>query len=195
MRNRERILDAALDVFSSQGFRGATLDEIADRAGMSKPNILYYFDGKEAIHVALLNGLMAKWLAPLEALRDEDSPLDALMAYVATKLDMSRSMPRESRLFANEVLQGAPRMGPHLRAGLKPLFDEKCRLIRRWIEAGRIAPVDPEHLLFTIWAVTQHYADFEAQVDVLVAGQAGGWDRATAHVDGMFRTLLSPQRA
>lgn len=195
LRNRERILDAALDVFSAQGFRGATLDEIAERAGMSKPNILYYFDGKEAIHVALLNGLMAEWLAPLEALRDQDSPLEALMVYVATKLEMSRRMPRESRLFANEVLQGAPRMGPHLRAGLKPLFDAKCALITRWIEAGRIAPVDPEHLLFTIWAVTQHYADFEAQVDVLVSGQTDGWDRATAHVDGMFRKMLSPDRA
>ncbi len=193
-RNRERILEAALDVFSAQGFRGATLDEIADRAGMSKPNMLYYFDSKEAIHVALLNALMAEWLAPLEALEAGGDPLEAVMGYVAEKLDMSRRMPRESRLFANEILQGAPRMGPHLEAGLKPLFEEKCALIRQWIAEGRIADVDPEHLLFTIWAVTQHYADFEAQVAVLTPNPAQGWTRAAAHVDGMFRTMLTPQR-
>lgn len=190
LRNRRRILDAALDVFAAQGFRGATLDEIAERAGMSKPNMLYYFDSKEAIHVALLNALMSEWLAPLERLDDADDPLEALMGYIRTKLEMSRKMPRQSRLFANEILQGAPRMGPHLERGLKPLFEEKCALIRRWIAAGRIAPVDAEHFLFTVWAVTQHYADFEAQVDVLMPDKDAAWARARSHVEGMFRAML-----
>ncbi|SIS76238.1 transcriptional regulator, TetR family [Roseivivax lentus] len=194
-RNRQRILEAALEVFSAQGFRGATLDEIADCAAMSKPNMLYYFDSKEAIHVALLNTLMQEWLAPLEALDDADEPLEAIMSYVLTKLEMSRRMPRESRLFANEILQGAPRMGPHLEAGLKPLFDAKCALIRQWIDQGEIAAVDPEHLLFTIWAVTQHYADFEAQVGVLVGHSSAGWERARTHVEKMFRSLLTPRPA
>ena len=44
------ILEAALDVFSDFGFRGSTIDMIANRANLSKPNILYYFDNKEAIH-------------------------------------------------------------------------------------------------------------------------------------------------
>ncbi|ETX30152.1 TetR family transcriptional regulator C-terminal domain-containing protein [Roseivivax isoporae] len=191
-RNRRRILEAALDVFSAHGFRGATLDQIADGAGMSKPNVLYYFDGKEAIHVTLLNALMAEWLAPLEALEEAEDPVEALMGYVMTKLEMSRRLPRESRLFANEILQGAPRMGPHLERGLKPLFDAKCALIRRWAAEGRIAPVDPGHFLFTVWAVTQHYADFEAQVAVLMPDGKAAWSGARRHVDGMFRGMLLP---
>ena len=134
VRNRHRIMDAALEVFSQHGYRGATLDQIADEAGMSKPNLIYYFDGKAAIHVALLNALMEEWLAPLADMDEEGDPLDEILIYVRRKMDMSRRYPRESRLFANEIIQGAPRIGPHLQTGLKPLFDEKCALIRDWIE-------------------------------------------------------------
>ena len=104
-RNRRKILDAALDVFSAHGFRGATLDQIAEQAGLSKPNILYYFDGKEEIHITLLSQLMETWLDPLIELDPQGDPLTEILAYVQRKLEMSRDLPRESRLFANEILQ------------------------------------------------------------------------------------------
>ncbi|WP_335947784.1 TetR family transcriptional regulator C-terminal domain-containing protein [Salipiger bermudensis] len=192
IRNRRRIMDAALEVFSQHGYRGATLDQIADEAGMSKPNLIYYFDGKAAIHVALLNALMEEWLAPLAEMDEGGDPLDEILTYVRRKMDMSRRYPRESKLFANEIIQGAPRMGPHLETGLKPLFDEKCALIRGWIEEGRLAPTDPQQLIFSIWAITQHYADFEAQVRVLIPNESAGWDAAHAHVETLFRKLLAP---
>jgi TetR/AcrR family transcriptional regulator len=190
-RNRKRILEAALDVFSSHGYRGATLDLISDEAGLSKPNILYYFSGKEEIHVTLLNQLMETWLDPLEDLNAEGAPLEEIMRYVHRKLEMSREFPRESRLFANEILQGAPRMAPHLQSGLKPLFDRKTALIRQWISEGRLAQVEPRHLLFSIWATTQHYADFDAQVRVLTEGETNVLDGADAYLDQMFRKLLA----
>ena len=194
IRNRRRIMDAALEVFSQHGYRGATLDQIADEAGMSKPNLIYYFDGKAAIHVALLNALMEEWLAPLAEMDEGGDPLNEILTYVRRKMDMSRRYPRESKLFANEIIQGAPRMGPHLETGLKPLFDEKCALIRGWIEEGRLAPTDPQQLIFSIWAITQHYADFEAQVRVLIPNEGAGWDAAHAHVETLFRKLLmSPE--
>ena len=189
-RNRKRILDAALEVFSAHGFRGATLDQIAAEAGLSKPNILYYFDGKEAIHVTLLNQLMETWLDPLEQLNPEGEPLEEILAYVRRKLDMAQAYPRESRLFANEILQGAPRMGPHLEARLKPLVDQKAALIAGWAEAGRIAPVDPRHLIFSIWASTQHYADFEAQVNVLMP-EGGVFPGAARYLETMYRRMLT----
>jgi TetR/AcrR family transcriptional regulator len=189
-RNRRRILDAALEVFSAHGFRGATLDQIAAEAGLSKPNILYYFDGKEAIHVTLLNQLMETWLDPLEQLDPGGEPLEEILAYVRRKLDMAQAYPRESRLFANEILQGAPRMGPHLEARLKPLVDQKAALIAGWAEAGRIAPVDPRHLIFSIWASTQHYADFEAQVNVLMP-EGGVFPGAASYLETMYRRMLT----
>ncbi|SEO82176.1 transcriptional regulator, TetR family [Salinihabitans flavidus] len=192
IRNRRRILDAALEVFSHHGYRGATLDQIAAEAGLSKPNILYYFNGKEEIHVSLLNQLMTSWLDPLDHMDPDGDPLEEICAYVRRKLEMSREFPRESRLFANEILQGAPRMKPHLETTLKALFDDKTALIRRWMEAGRIAPLDPRHLIFSIWATTQHYADFDAQVRVLMAGEDDVLDGAAAYLDTMYRKLLAP---
>lgn len=192
MRNRRVILDAALEVFSRHGYRGATLDQIATEAGLSKPNILYYFNGKEEIHVTLLSQLMETWLDPLVEMDAGGDPLDEILAYVQRKLDMTRDLPRESRLFANEILQGAPRMGSQLHDGLKPLFDEKCAVITGWVAAGKLAPVDPRHLLFSIWATTQHYADFEVQVDTLLGGGAEVFDGAAAHLETLFRKLLTP---
>lgn len=192
MRNRKRILDAALEVFSRQGYRGATLDQIAAEAGLSKPNILYYFGGKQDIHVTLLSQLMQAWLDPLRALDPSGEPLDEICAYVHRKIDMSRAFPRESRLFANEILQGAPRMAPHLAKDLKPLFDEKCRLLADWMEAGKIARLDPRHLIFSIWATTQHYADFDSQVRVLTGNDAETSASAHAFLDTLYRKLLAP---
>ncbi|CUH66313.1 Rut operon repressor [Thalassovita gelatinovora] len=192
LRNRKRILDAALAVFSQHGYRGATLDQIADASGLSKPNILYYFDGKEAIHVTLLNALMDNWLDPLKKMDPDGDPLEEILGYIHRKMQMSREFPRESRLFANEVLQGAPRMKPHLETGLKTLFDEKTALIQRWMDQGKLAPCDPRHLLFSIWATTQHYADFEEQVAILTDGETDPVDGAEQFLDNMFRKLLTP---
>lgn len=190
MRNRRKILDAALDVFSTHGYRGATLDQIAVAAGLSKPNMLYYFDGKEDIHVTLLNQVMETWLDPLIEMDQDGDPVEELLAYVRRKLEMARDLPQESRLFANEILQGAPRMAPHLEAALRPLFDEKCAIIQAWIDDGQLAAVDPRHLIFSIWATTQHYADFDAQVQVLL--RAPDHDGAQSFLDTLFRKLLAP---
>lgn len=190
-RNRGLILEAALDVFSRHGYRGATLDQIAEQAGLSKPNILYYFDGKETIHVTLLNQLMDNWLAPMREIDPEGAPLDEILCYVHRKLEMSREFPRESRLFANEIIQGAPRIVGHLEEVLKPLVDDTAEVIAGWMRAGRLAPTDPRHLIFSIWATTQHYADFEVQVEVLMPGKAEQ-DEAHAFLDRMYRRLLTP---
>ncbi len=168
------ILEAALEVFSQHGFRGATLDQIAEAAGLSKPNLLYYFPGKEAIHRALLNRLLDTWLDPLRALDDTGDPIAEIAAYVRRKIEMARDYPRESRLFAQEVLQGAPRFMDVIEGPLKTLVDEKAEVIRGWVRAGRVAPVDPYHLIFAIWATTQHYADFDVQVRALLGAKGDG---------------------
>ncbi|MFC5736631.1 TetR family transcriptional regulator C-terminal domain-containing protein [Sinirhodobacter huangdaonensis] len=191
-RNIGTILEAALEVFSAQGFRGATLDQIAQAAGLSKPNLLYYFPSKEAIHVELLSGLLDDWLAPLRAMDPAGEPKAEIMAYMHRKLEMSREMPRESRLFANEILQGAPRMSALLGSELKELVDEKAAVIRAWSEAGRIAPVDPHHLIFSIWALTQHYADFDVQVRAVLGPGRDPLDEAGQFLDTLFERLLAP---
>ena len=181
---------AALSVFSSEGFRGATLDQIALAAEMSKPNLLYYFASKEAIYTALLEQLIETWLDPLRALNDDGEPLDTILDYVRRKLAMSRDYPRESRLFANEILQGAPRIGEVLEGELKTLVDDKAALIASWVEAGKIRDVDPVHLLFSIWSLTQHYADFEVQVHALLGKDTDPYADAEAYLLTLFSRML-----
>ncbi|MGI3186414.1 TetR family transcriptional regulator C-terminal domain-containing protein [Nioella aestuarii] len=192
-KNTQAILDAALEVFSGQGFRGATLDEIAAEAGLSKPNLLYYFPSKEAIHVTLLTGLMTTWLDPLRELDPEGEPVEELMTYLRRKLELSRDFPRESRLFANEILQGAPRMIGALDGELRDLVEEKCAVIREWIKAGKIADLDPHHLLFSIWALTQHYADFDVQVRAVLGPGRDPLQEASSFLDELFLKILKPE--
>ena len=190
-RNRKRILDAALEVFSARGFRGATLDQIAEGAGLSKPNLLYYFDSKESIHRLLLEDLLASWLEPLRAIDPKGDPRAEVMGYMREKLRMSREYPRESRLFANEILQGAPRLADFIAHDLKLLVDDRAALIARWSAEGRLAPVDPYHLIFSIWALTQHYADFDAQIR-LIRQDADPLEGAEPFLERLFERLLAP---
>jgi TetR/AcrR family transcriptional regulator len=184
------ILEAGLTVFSEAGFRGATLDRIAMEAGLSKPNLLYYFPSKDAIYEALLRELLETWLNPLRAIDPEGEPVDEILGYVRRKLEMARDYPRESRLFANEILQGAPLIGPVLEGELRDMVDETARLIDGWIAEGRLAPVNARHTVFSIWAQTQHYADFDVQVRAVLGGE--DFDGAAAHLDTLFRRLLQP---
>lgn len=191
-RNRERIMTAALDVFSQHGFRGSTLDQIADAAGLSKPNILYYFSGKEDIYTTLLNRMLSSWSDPLRAMDENGDPIPEILAYVERKMEMTRAYPQESRLFANEIIQGGPRVMDHLIAEIKPLFDEKVAVIQGWIDAGLIAPTDPRHLMTSIWATTQHYADFDAQIKVMFGAGEPALDEGKEYLTHLFEKALRP---
>lgn len=173
----ELILEAALDVFATHGFRGSTIDQIADVAGMSKPNLLYYFRTKDAMHRALIDRVLDSWLDPLREFDAEGNPVSEIRSYIRRKLEMARDFPRESRLFANEILQGAPHIEDELKGPLKSLVDEKAEVIRSWAKAGKIAKCDPYHLIFAIWSTTQHYADFDVQVRGVLGEERSGEGR------------------
>jgi len=191
----ELILEAALEVFSARGFNGTSLDQIAEAAGMSKPNLLYYFRTKEAIHRLLIERLLDTWLAPLEELEADGEPLGEIRSYIRRKLEMARDYPRESRLFANEILQGAPHILDELEGPLKTLVDEKAAVIRGWSRAGKLAPCDPYHLIFSIWATTQHYADFDAQIRAVMGESQygeGRFEDAARFLNRLFVDGLKP---
>lgn len=193
IRNTNAILEAALEVFSRNGFRGATLDQIASEAGLSKPNLLYYFPSKVAIHRTLIDQLMANWLEPLRQMDATGDPVEEIMGYVLRKLDMAREFPRESRLFANEIVQGAPNIMDKIDGELKELVDEKTAVISGWIEDRRIRPVDPYHLIFSIWATTQHYADFDAQIRAILPDDENRrFSDAHVFLEQMYRRMLTP---
>ena len=194
---RDLILDAALEVFSREGFRGATIDRIAEAAGMSKPNLLYYFRSKEQIHKALMTRTLDLWLAPLSGLCADGNPIAEIRSYIRRKIEMSRDFPQQSRLFANEMLQGAPRILDVLEGELKQLVDEKARVIEGWMQAGLIRCTDPYHLIFSIWATTQHYADFDVQVRAILGSGLDAEQRfedAARFLEDLYVHGLTPSR-
>ncbi len=185
----ELILEAALEVFSQRGFHGSTIDQIAEVAGMSKPNLLYYFRTKEAMHRALIDRVLENWLEPLQAFDAEGDPEEEIRSYIRRKLEMAREFPRESRLFANEILQGAPHIAGVLDGPLKELVDEKAEVIRVWIASGKVRDCDPHHMIFSIWSTTQHYADFDVQVKAVLGpgrDDVHRFEEAARFLEGLF---------
>ncbi len=192
--NEEKILNSALEVFSQHGFRGATIDQIAELSDMSKPNLLYYFENKETIIQKLVDKLLNIWLDPLRQINPDGEPLEEISSYIEKKLGLSKDFPRETRLFANEIFQGAPRIGDEL-SGLKKLVDEKVTVINGWIEAGKLAKCDPHHLIFSTWSTTQHYADFDVQISVILGtGKSRDcrFDDAREYLNMLFIRALKP---
>ncbi len=167
-QKRNQLLSAALDVFSLYGFSGASLDEIAQIAEMHKSNIFYYYENKEALYVEVLTTVLQKWLAPLQTLEAELEPEEAITNYLLQKIEVSRTQPKASRLFALEVIQGAPHILEILKGPLKKLVKRKAKVISNWQEQGKISQdIDPELLILNIWALTQNYADFSTQMEMV----------------------------
>ena len=188
---REAILDAGLDIFSSLGLRGASLDAIAERAGLSKANLLYYFSDKDELYLAVLNRVLDVWLDPLQAFDPGSEPAATLTNYIRTKLAMSRDAPQASRLFCLEIIAGAPLLRGELAGPLRQLVEAKVAVIRAWIADGRVRPHDPYHLIFSIWAVTQHYADFAVQVEAITGSGLADPDFFEATVASTQRMILA----
>ncbi|MDO6443119.1 HTH-type transcriptional regulator RutR [Marinobacter sp. 2_MG-2023] len=174
LRNSERkravILEAALETFSKYGIHGASIEQIALQADVSKTNLFYYFTNKEELYVSVLRNLLDLWLKPLRAFTEDQDPIEAIRDYLRVKLEFSRDHPAESRLFCMEVMQGAPLMLTELQQPLHDLVENKIAVIQTWIDQGKLSAVEPYHLIFSLWATTQHYADFRVQIEA-VAGK------------------------
>lgn len=193
---RGAILDAGLALFSRQGLHGTTVEQIARTAAVSKTNLFYYFASKEEVYVGVLSRLLDEWLDPLRALEADSDPVEGIRAYIARKIRFSRTHPEASRLFCLEVVQGAPLLRPELETTLKQLVEAKAEVIRGWIAAGKLAPVDPHHLIFALWATTQHYADFAPQIDALLGrglDEEAFVEEATRNVQRLLLDGLRPR--
>jgi TetR/AcrR family transcriptional regulator len=185
-RNEARILIAAEAVFAKKGFSGASTAEIARKAKVPKPNLHYYFRTKQQLYAAVLDRILEIWLGALDDIRPEAEPAVALSRYIARKLESSRVLPGPSRLWAMELIAGAPHVQPFLNGRLRRLVEQKSAVIRGWISAEKIDEIDPAHLVFALWAMTQTYADFAAQISAVL-----GKDRLDEAVFAAARRTLT----
>lgn len=188
----ELILAAALDVFAESGFAGGSVNVIAKAAGISTSHLLYYFPNKEEIRRALLERTLQLWMSPLGLMNPNGDPIEEIILYIRRKLEISRNFPKESKLFAYEMLSGLPQSREQIFEALKALYDAKITAIEDWMKAGKINTVSAQHLIFSIWATTQHYADFDTQIEELMPERPEiRYAEAEQFLIEMYRRLLS----
>lgn len=188
-RKRQVILAAALELFSRLGVDGTSLDRVAERADMSKTNLIYYYPTKDALYEAVLARVLSAWLVPLDEIDTANTPEQAIRRYVREKMIFSRDNAAASRLFCFEILHGAPVLGGRLRETLRPVMEAKAKVIRHWIRRGLMAVVDPHQLIYSLWATTQHFADFASQIAALsdkTLDDPAFFERSVDHVTELF---------
>ena len=187
--NERAILDAAEKVFAEAGFGGATMQLIADMAGLPKANLHYYFATKEDLYRKVVQRIFEIWLDAAATFDNAPGPVEGIGAYVDAKMDISRTHPHGSKVWASEVMHGAPVIQDYLETTLRDWTDGRIAVIQRWIDEGKMQPVNPRHLLYMLWATSQHYADFGHQIQTLNDGKPltdRQWRDAKASVKEMI---------
>ncbi len=199
-RNREetvaRILSAAERVFADYGFAGASISRIAAEAEVPKSNVVYYFETKERLYRQVVSAIFEIWREAADRIAPGSDPLEALADYIDVKLELARTRPHGSRVWANEIIQGAPMVQDYLETELKAWTEDRIAVIGQWVAEGRLRPVSPRHLLYAIWATTQHYADFSRQVETLNGGAPlaqAQWDETRLAVKDLLLDGLRPR--
>jgi TetR/AcrR family transcriptional regulator len=169
--NERAILAAAESVFAERGFGGATMAEIAARAGVPKPNVHYYFPTKERLYRAVIEQVLTAWLDAAHSFDTSDDPAEALTAYIESKMDLAREMPLSSQIWASEIMRGAPVIQDFLETTLTQWVRSREAVVRKWIAAGKLKPIEPKFLFYMIWATTQHYANAAHEITTLEKGR------------------------
>ncbi len=191
------ILGEAVRQFAECGYEGTSIATVAERAGLSKQNLMYYFPTKQALYQRVLDNVLDDWLARMASLADPGKdPGDVLRAYVRAKLNFSREQPLASRVYAMEVIGGAKLYADQIRRRVIPLLRADIAVFERWIAEGKIAPVNATHLLFAVWAMTQSYADFAAQMTLVLDREQlkpSDFDDAERLITGMVLAAVGLQ--
>jgi|TARA_B100001059_G_scaffold235509_1_gene281412 TetR/AcrR family transcriptional regulator len=196
--NERLILEAGERIFAQHGFRGATMQMIADQAGLPKANLHYYFDSKEKLYRCVVEKIFEIWLQAASSFENSDEPKEALKLYIYEKMQISRRHPYGSKVWANEVMQGAPIIQDFLETQLRSWTDGRIESIQAWIAAGKIRSVEPRWVMYMIWATTQHYADFGHQIETLNADaplSEAQWEAASETVFEVIWNGLAPKQS
>ena len=189
-KNKAIIFDAAKKEFVTYGFKGASIKRIAERANIARANIHYYFQDKTDLYQQLLSNIIAVWNNDYDTLTAEDDPKKVLSAYIRAKVMHAKNDPDASRIFASELIHGAPVLNDYLNNDFKIWLNSKVSVIETWVEQGLIDHVNPYHLLFLIWSSTQHYADFNVQVVAALDKNAMSDDDYEAVVSSLTQIIL-----
>jgi len=189
--NLTNIVTAAEEEFVRHGYTGTSIQAVADRAGIPKANVHYYFKRKSNLYIAVIEKQVQLWNDLLDDISVDDDPATVLDGFIRKKVELSYTHPRASKLFAMEVIQGAPHLKEYMRTQMRQWVRDKVRVMETWMEQGRMARVDPVYLIFLIWSSTQHYADFDVQVLTIMNRAEYETDMIQGIADFLSRVILT----
>ncbi|PJI48072.1 MAG: TetR family transcriptional regulator [Pseudomonas sp.] len=189
-KNEEAILAAAEEEFARHGFKGTSMNTIAQRVGLPKANLHYYFSNKLGLYVAVLSNILELWDSTFNHLTVDDDPAVALATYIRAKMEFSRRYPQASRVFAMEIISGGECLSEHFRQDYRTWFSGRAAVFQAWIDAGRMDAVDPVNLIFLIWSSTQHYADFATQIGFVTGRKRLSKQEFSDASDNLIRIIL-----
>jgi TetR/AcrR family transcriptional regulator len=169
-KRRSLILSSALKAFAEDGFKGASIQKIADAAKLPKANVLYYFPSKKALYSHVMQSILSMWNSSFDNVTVDDCPAESLANYIAEKMEISRLNPYSSKVFAIEIINGGANLDESFKESHREWVDGRLAVINAWIEAGKLDYINPEYLLYNVWSSTQHYADFSSQISQLRGG-------------------------
>ncbi|MBD9677696.1 TetR/AcrR family transcriptional regulator [Pseudomonas sp. PDM18] len=189
-KNEEAILAAAEEEFARHGFKGTSMNTIAQRVGLPKANLHYYFSNKLGLYVAVLSNILELWDSTFNHLTVDDDPAVALATYIRAKMEFSRRYPRASRVFAMEIISGGECLSEHFSQDYRAWFAGRAAVFQAWIDAGKMDAVDPVNLIFLIWSSTQHYADFATQIGFVTGRKRMSRQDFSDASDNLIRIIL-----
>lgn len=166
--NRAKIIAIAEMEFAEFGYKGASIMNIAKRANLPRANVHYYFKNKLELYKKVLFDILQLWNDAFNQITPEDDPAEAIGAYIRAKVMYSKTNPLASKIFANEIIQGAPRISEYLNSDFRHWLKSKSSVVEHWIKQKKMDPIDPLFLIMLIWSATQHYAEFSTQVSAVL---------------------------
>ncbi|WP_372832237.1 TetR/AcrR family transcriptional regulator [Pontibacterium sp.] len=190
-RNRELIIQVASEFFADKGFAATKTIDIANSAGLPKANIYYYFKTKQNLYRSVLESIIEPLLQSSAPFHENDDPATALEEYIRAKIRISQTHPHASKVFASEIMHGAPHLPEDISAQMLEQAQQMCERIQSWIDQGLMTAVPPQHLLFTIWASTQTYADFDWQISQVTGKEKLDQDDYDQAADLIVKLVLN----
>lgn len=163
-RHRATILRMAAKTFARKGFAATTLSEVAELSGVPKANVNYYFQSKENLYLQVLDSVSQRYIEAFAHLDPASDPLHALNRLIRAKLGIIRTQPWAARVFVTEMLHGARHLPASHTQRLHDEVQKAVACLQQWIDNRQLAAVDAQHLLISLWATTQAYANIGAQL-------------------------------
>ncbi|MBB3104959.1 TetR/AcrR family transcriptional regulator [Azomonas macrocytogenes] len=189
LKNKGKILDAAAKEFARHGFKGTSMNVIAQRAGLPKANLHYYFTSKLGLYMEVLRHILELWDNAFDSLTIEDDPAIALATYIRARMEFSRRHPQASKIFAMEIIGGCEYLSNHYNQDYRTWFRGRAAVFEAWIADGKMAQVDPIQLIFLIWSSTKYYADFSEQICLVTGNRRMNredFEQATENLIGLI---------